>query len=467
MKTNTSIILASVLLISGCSMTPTLEVKSPELPKELIKSETNSSIDATWWNAYNDSTLNALIEEALTNNDDYKISISKLGEAEALLGLKEAERYPSINLGSSINRQKTSGESNQPNAKAIYNTYQLSGSVGYELDLWGKLKNLRDASYSEYQATAADRDTIRLSLVAGVVESYINIISFNRQISLYEEKAKLYQDEYAYREQQHRFGAIDPLTLEQAHSQLADIRLSLEEIKESKQLSENTLALLIGRSPKSMREKRFIIGKEFPKPLKIPSIIPSEILQQRPDIRSSEEHLRALNANIGVAKSAYFPSISLTGNLGVESSQLGNLFRNSATFWGIGPSISVPLLDFGRINNQVKNAEAQKNTSEIQYAKTVKNAFKEVYDALKKIEASEKKLSAQEEVSTSKQKVVDLSKIRYDAGYVDYLNVIDAKNKLLDAEQNKIILQAQMIVNQITLYKVLGGGWDISSFRGL
>lgn len=463
MKTNVSILLASILLISGCSLTPHLEVKLPELPKELVKSETNTSIDATWWNAYNDSTLNALIEEALINNDDYKIAISKLGEAEALLGLKEAERYPNVNLSSSVNRQKTSGESNQPYAKAIYNTYQLSGSAGYELDLWGKLKNLRDASYSEYQATAADRDTVRLSLIAGVVETYINIISFNRQISLYEEKVNLYQDEYAYREKQYRFGEIDPLTFEQARSQIADIRLALEGIKESKQLSENTLALLIGRTPKSMREKGFVIGNEFPKPLKIPLIIPSEVLQQRPDIRSAEEHLRAANANIGAAKAAYFPSISLTGNIGVESSQLGNLFQNSATFWGIGPSVSVPLLDFGRINNQVKNVEEQKETSKIQYVKTVKNAFKEVYDSLKKIEASQKKLSAQEEVLTSKQKVVEISNIRYNTGYVDYLNVIDAKNKLLDAEQNKIILQAQRIVNQITLYKALGGGWEKAS----
>ncbi|MDD2837932.1 MAG: TolC family protein, partial [Sulfuricurvum sp.] len=142
MQNNVSILLISILLISGCSLTPNLEMKSPELPTELIKSETNSSIDASWWNAYNDSLLNALIEEAIENNDDYKIAVSKLSEAEALLGLNESERYPSVSGGTSINRQKTSQEANQIAGQNIYDTYQVSASVKYEMDLWGKLKGL-------------------------------------------------------------------------------------------------------------------------------------------------------------------------------------------------------------------------------------------------------------------------------------------------------------------------------------
>ncbi|MDD3596274.1 efflux transporter outer membrane subunit [Sulfuricurvum sp.] len=459
MQNNVSILLISILLISGCSLTPNLEMKSPELPTELIKSETNSSIDASWWNAYNDSLLNALIEEAIENNDDYKIAVSKLSEAEALLGLNESERYPSVSGGTSINRQKTSQEANQIAGQNIYDTYQVSASVKYEMDLWGKLKGLRDAAYSQYHATAADRDTVRLSLIANVAETYINLVAINQHLFLLEEKIKLYQDEFSYRRQQYRFGAIDFMTLEQARVQVIETKLLLEQYKESKELSENALALLIGRTPKSMIDKGFIVKKDFPKPLNIPTFLPSEILQQRPDIRSAEEHLRAINFNIGVARAAYFPSISLTGNIGVESSQLGNLFQNSANFWGIGPSVSVPIFDFGRIDKQIKNVEAQKETSEIVYAKTVKNAFNEIYDSLKKIEATQKKFDFQEEVLIANRKVAEFSNIRYSEGYVDYLNVIDAKNKLLSAEQNKIDLQAKMIINQITLYKALGGGW--------
>lgn len=460
MKTKISIALLVIVLISGCSISTPLEVKPQELPDKLLPSKCNSSISAVWWKAYNDPVLNDLIEEALKGNDDYKVAISKLWEAEALLGLKNAERYPTLNLGTSINRQKTSSEINQDKGNTLSTTYQVSLGTGYEIDLWGKLKNLEYAAYSEYQATLADRDTVRISLIAAVAEAYVNLISINRQILVLEEKVKLYESELAYNEYQHRFGAVDAMTLEQSHGQVADVKLSLEQLKESKSLSENALALLVGRSPKSMQENGFLIGNQLPISLEIPSGIPSEILQQRPDIRSAEEHLRAAHANVDAAKAAYFPSISLTGNIGSESTNLGKSFQNSANFLNIGSFISMPIFDFGRIDNQIENLKAQKNTSELMYAKTVRNAFKEVFDSLKKIEILQKKLILQEEALSANRKVESLSTIRYNEGYVDYLNVIDAKNRLLSAEQNTIDLQMQMIIHQITLYKVFGGGWN-------
>jgi len=461
LKTKIAIALFAIVLISGCSISTPLEVKPPELPDKLLPSKSNSSISAAWWKAYNDPVLNDLIEEALKNNDDYKVAISKLWEAEALLGLKKAERYPTLNLGSSINRQKTSSETNQANDNNTLSTttYQVSLGAGYEIDLWGRLKNLQNAAYSEYQATLADRDTVRISLIAAVAEGYVNLVSINRQICLLEEKVKLYDSELAYNEHQHRFGAIDAMTLEQSRGQVAEVKLSLEQLKETKSLSENALALLVGRSPKSMQENGFLIGNQLPKSVEIPGGIPSEIVQQRPDIRSAEEHLRAAHANVDAAKAAYFPSISLTGNIGSESTNFGKLFQNSANFLNIGSFVSIPIFDFGRIDNQIENLKAQKNTGELMYAKTVRNAFKEVFDSLKKIEVLQKKRILQEEALSANRKVESLSIIRYNEGYVDYLNVIDAKNRLLSVEQNTIDIQTQMLIHQITLYKAFGGGW--------
>ncbi|MCJ7765005.1 MAG: TolC family protein, partial [Thiovulaceae bacterium] len=176
---------------------------------------------------------------------------------------------------------------------------------------------------------------------------------------------------------------------------------------------------------------------------------------------AAEERLRAANATIGVAKAAYFPSISLTGTAGFESTQLGTLMRSSAGMWGFGPSLNVPLFDFGRIENSVKGAEAQKNAALIIYGKTVKNAFKEVYDVLKKIEISEAKLSAQSEETKALQKVLTLSEKRFDSGYSSYLDVVAAKRGLLNSRINKIALNAELVINQITLYKALGGGWKL------
>lgn len=446
-------------IFGGCSFTPDLEIPVQELPKHLTESGASSEVDSTWWKQYNDPILSKLIDEALQNSDDLKSSVAKLAQAEAILGLSESNRYPTLNGTGAYSRQKTSGESVPSNGTMIYSSYRLSASAAYEVDLWERLKNLRDADFSKYRSTAADMDTVHLSLICSVAEAYINLISYNRQIALLEEKKSLYLIEYDYRKKQAQFGEIDPLTVEQAHSLYADADLSFEKLLESRKLAENALALLIGRSPKAIGDEGILVGTEFPKFLQLPSILPSEVLNRRPDIRSAEEMLRASNANIGAVKATYFPNISLTGNVGLESGQLGHLMQNSASFWGIGPSISVPLFDFGRIDNQVKSAEAQRDGYMIAYVKTVKNAFKEVYDSLQQIASSKRKIAAQNESKDAYAKVADLARIRYEAGYVDYLNLSVARVNLLNAQQNAITLNAEMFVNQINFYKAIGGGW--------
>lgn len=460
MKRNIPLLLATALAIGGCSLAPNLQIQTPELPA--AKGDTNATeriVTAEWWKRYQDPSLDALIDEALRNSDDLKLSISNVNTAKALLGLSEAQRYPTLNASASATRQKTSEESLSPMGGMIYNTYGLSATLGYEIDFWGKLKNQENAALSEFTATQAERDTVRITLVSSVAEAYFNLVAIKRQIEITEQSVEAFKEGYEYRLRQHRFGEIDPMTAEQAHTLYANAKLSLEGLKESKSLNENALALLVGRTPKEIGEMGFTTVTELPKPLSIPAGIPSDLLQRRPDIRSAEEMLRAANANIGVAKAAYFPSISSSGNIGLESSELNRLMQNSAGVWGIGPSLNVPLLDFGRIKNQVESTESKKETAQIQYAKSVKNAFKEVYDSLKKIESSNAKITAQEEGRNAYVKLLSLSQMRYDAGYVDYLNVLDAKRGELDAQVNLVGLQVQQLANQITLYKALGGGW--------
>lgn len=460
MKSNVLLLLATALAIGGCSLAPNLQIRTPELPA--AKGDTNTTeriVTAEWWKRYQDPSLDALIDEALRNSDDLKLSISNVNTAKALLGLSEAQRYPTLNASASATRQKTSEESLSPMGGMIYNTYGLSATLGYEIDFWGKLKNQENAALAEFTASQADRDTVRITLVSSVAEAYFNLVAIKRQIEITEQSVEAFKEGYEYRLRQHRFGEIDPMTAEQAHTLYANAKLSLEGLKESKSLNENALALLVGRTPKEMDERTIATVNELPHPLAIPADIPSDLLQRRPDIRSAEEMLRAANANIGVAKAAYFPSISSSGNIGLESSELNRLMQNSAGVWGIGPSLNVPLLDFGRIKNQVESTESKKETAQIQYAKSVKNAFKEVYDSLKKIESSRAKITAQEESRDAYVKLLSLSQMRYDAGYVDYLNVLDAKRGELDAQVNLVGLQVQQLANQITLYKALGGGW--------
>ncbi|MEJ2501684.1 MAG: efflux transporter outer membrane subunit, partial [Campylobacterales bacterium] len=211
--------------------------------------------------------------------------------------------------------------------------------------------------------------------------------------------------------------------------------------------------------PKAMLSSGYKTAAVLPEPLAVPSDLTSKLLERRPDILAAEARLRSANAAIGVAKAAYFPTISLTGTAGYSSTEFDTLVNSSAQFWGFGPSLYVPLLDFGRIKSSIEEAEAKKDEAVTAYAQTVRTAFKEVYDALVKLRASEEKTAAQKEANTALEKVLTLSQRRFDSGYGTYLEVIEAKRALLASRLDLIQLESALITNQVTLYKALGGGW--------
>ncbi|MHC3994815.1 efflux transporter outer membrane subunit [Thiomicrolovo sp. ZZH C-3] len=463
MNTHKLLSLAAALwLLGGCSMAPKLSVTPPELPEQNAASADSnaSTVGATWWKAFKDETLNALVDEALHNNDDLKIAASRVAQAAASLGFSRAERYPTLDGGASAYRQKTSGETLSPFSGFSYNSFDLSVTAAYELDFWGKYKNLEAAARGELIATDADRETVRIGLIAGVAELYFNLVSLRRQITVTEETVQAFKESYEYRSRQFRHGAIDELTLQQSHALYATAKVSLAGLREEHALAENAMGILLGRSPKALLEAAYDTVNVLPEPQPVPADLTSGLLERRPDILAAESRLRTANATIGVAKAAYFPTISLTGTAGYSSSELDNLLNASAQMWGLGATLYVPLLDFGRIENSVNEAEAKKDEAVMVYAQTVKAAFKEVYDALAKIRAADEKLTAQEEANTALEKVLGLSQRRFDSGYGTYLEVIDAKRALLASRLNLVQLSAARITNQISLYKALGGGWE-------
>ena len=449
-------------LFTGCSMAPKLEITPPALPENntTAASEAANAVNMKWWEGYNDPTLNAFIEEALGNNEDLKMAASRVAQAAAALGYSRAERYPRIDGGADANRQQTSGESFSPFAGFIYNNFDLSVSAAYEFDFWGKYRNLEAAARAQLFATEADRETVRISLVSSVAEMYFNLISLHQQVKVTEETVQAYKESYEYRARQFSKGVIDGLTLEQSHALYASAKVSLAGLREERTLAENAMGILLGRSPKALLQARYDTALALPQPLAIPADMTSKLLERRPDIVSAEENLRAANATIGVAKAAYFPTISLTGSAGVSSSDLDNLMNSSAKTWGIGASLYVPLLDFGRISSTVEEAEARKDEAVSAYAQTVKVAFKEVYDSLAKIGAANEKVVAQDEAKVALEKALRLSQTRFDSGYGTYLDVIEAKRALLAANLNLVQFNAALVTNQISLYKALGGGWE-------
>lgn len=454
---------AALWLVSGCSMAPKLEITPPELPDQNATNDRNATsavIDARWWETYNDPVLNAVIEEALQHNDDLKVAAARVAQAAAALGFSRAERYPTIGANASGYRQQTSGEMLSPFAGVTYNSFDLSVSAAYEFDFWGKYKNLEASARAQFIASNADRETVRISLIASTAELYFNLISLRRQITVTEQTVQAYKESFEYRERQFNHGVIDELTLQQSRALYASAKVALAGLHEEHLLAENAMGILLGRSPKALLAAAYTAASDLPEPLEVPEHLTSKLLERRPDVLAAEAQLRSANAAIGVARAAYFPTISLTGSAGYSSTDLDTLMNSSAQLWGFGPSLYVPLLDFGRISNNVEEAEAKKDEAVAAYAQTVKTAFKEVYDALAKLRAAREKITAQDEANNALEKVLTLSQQRFDSGYGTYLEVIEAKRALLASRLNLIQLDAALIANQVTLYKALGGGWE-------
>ncbi|MCD6130143.1 MAG: efflux transporter outer membrane subunit [Deltaproteobacteria bacterium] len=462
MKNKTLILwISAILLLSSCSFTPKLSTLKMDLPSKYDnKTAQKQIINVNWWKNFNDSNLNKLIEEALKNNDDLKLAVVRVEEAWAYLGLSKANLYPTINAAASGYRQKTSNETLPKDTGTIFNNFSLSSSVGYELDLWGKLRNQKKAALSSLLASEANREAVKLSLVSNVANIYFNLVSINKQLQIAEKSVKSFKETYKYRQKQCKYGVANELVAKQAKAQYANAKVLAESLKEAKVIQMSALSVLLGRSPKEIFENKFALNQALPEPVKIPAALPSSLLEDRPDIKVAEENLRAKNALIGVARAAYFPNISLTGLFGYNSENLSDLIQSSAKIWGVGPSATIPIFDFGRIKSNVKITEAEKKAALVQYTQTVKNAFKEVFDALKKVKISKQKLKAQKEEAEALKRTLYLSQKRFDNGYSSYLEVLDAQRGFLNARLNLARFNTEVITNEITLYKALGGGWS-------
>jgi HAE1 family hydrophobic/amphiphilic exporter-1/multidrug efflux pump len=454
------------LFFHSCSLAP--EYKKPEIPlPENLKieekiSENTTKVDAIyvkWWENFGDPFLNKLIEEALKNNDDLKIYVARVEQALANLRFSKAELYPEITYSISAKRERYSEEMYEFMA-GTENIFNLSATVSYELDLWKRLRNEERASFSRFLAARAERDAFQISLISNVATLYFDLIAVEKKLRIAENFLEVQKNIYEFRKKQYQNGLVDELVVEQAKAEYEATRLKVEDLRNQKENLKTSLSLLIGRNPREIFEKEVTIAGDLPKPLPIPSALPSTILQKRPDIIAAEERLKAVNFEIGVARSAYFPLISLTGAYGFESMELSNLIKHSASVWNLGAIITGTILDFGRTKSMVELKEAEKKEALYNYVKTVKTAFKEVYDALANLSSTYKKLSSQQNQVNTLEKVLNLSEKKFEKGLTDHLTVLIAQRDYLNSQLNLISLKAELLKNYVYLYKALGGGWQ-------
>jgi len=455
--------LICLLFLGGCSLKPELQVPSLELPQSQQEA---LHVNASWWEKFGDAKLNALIEEALNNNDEIKLSALRILKAKQAYGLSDASLYPTLNATAGSSRQKTSDETYQHNRNE-YTDNTMALNLGYEIDFWGKLSNQAQSNWELYLASNAAAQTVKNTLIHEITLAYFNLASLHERLNIIDETIQTYKAVYDFRSKQLKLGSINELLVSQAQAQYLNAINLKSSLVESKKLQENALLILLGKSPKALFEANGMSTHTLPKPIEIAQGIPSSILENRPDIQEALSNLKSKNALIGVEKAAYFPSISLTGSFGQQSESLDNILKSSANRWSFGPSLSVPIFDFERIKTRVALSQTDLQSSLIAYEQTVKKAYKEVSDALLRNAILKEKVLTQEEETAAYSKALSLSTKRFNAGAITYLEVLDAQKGFLNAQLNGVSTKQSYLVSQAELFKAMGSGWNEKDLLGV
>ena len=460
MRKTTLISFVTLVILSGCSMAPELQTPTIDLPKETINT---LPIEKSWWKQFNDPTLDVLIQEAFANNSDVKLAALKVLKARQAYGLSDANLYPSLNANAGANKQKTSDEAySTKNKGARYKDFNMGLTLGYEIDLWGKLASQSEANWAAYLSTKAAEETVRNTLINELIVAYFNLASLDERIRILDKTALAYQQTYEFRLRQYEQGSINELLANQTKAQYNNTLSAKESLIESKKIQESALAILLGKSPAEFFNQSSKLTPKLPEPLTIPAGIPSSLLESRPDIAEALENLKSKNALIGVEKASYFPSISLTGTYGQQSDSLDNILKSSATRWSFGPSLSVPIFDFGRIKTRVEISETDLQTALVSYEQTVKKAYKELSDALARQYSAQNRIGFSRAEMNAYEQTLSIATKRFDVGATSSLEVIDAQKNLLNAELTLVSTKQALLASQAELFKTLGSGWNSS-----
>jgi len=464
MNKNWLFILGLVALVGGCTMMP--KYKRPAAP--VSESWTTNSAPATatntaaadidWREFFDDPRLQKLISLALENNRDLRIAALRVAEARAQYRIKRADLFPGFQGDADYSRQQFSSAATTFNGGSVITTYTLDVGASYEVDLFGRVRSLKMQALEKYFATEEARKSSQIALVSEVATEYLT------QLRLREAKALANQTLAAVKSSydliKHRFdaGAASELDLRTAEGQVQTVRVNAAGFLQLLAESENTLVLLVGQPLPSDLPP----GKPFQRQQlleDLPAGVPSEMLQRRPDILAAEHTLKAANADIGAARAAFFPRILLTGSGGTASAKLTDLFTGPSATWNFSPQITIPIFDFGGTRGKLAVSKIDKQIEINNYEKAIQTAFREVANALATRSILDEKLKAQELLVNAEQKRFDLTTARYQQGVDSYVDVLLAQQDLYSAQQNLLEFQAARLLNAVTLYRSLGGGW--------
>ena len=452
---------ALALWLGACSLAPHQNPPLPALPagwNDPVLDAATSPPAADWWRQFGDAELNRLVAQALDANLDLALAAARVEEARALLAGARAELWPTLDAQADASRQRGAATTG---SGQVRNLYSVAGVLGYELDLFGRLRSASDAARARLLESAYTADAMRLTVVTDVVGAYLDLRSAERQLAITEATVIAREQALELERARLRLGAGTELTLRQAEAELASTRALAASLRDTVSRSGTALAVLTGATPKALIESPPPPGEfsTLALPAALPRVLPSELLQRRPDIRAAEAALRAADADIGTARAQWFPRISLTALIGSDALRVGDLFGGPAYNWSLGSSLVAPLLDFGRVKAQVEGAQARRQQAEILYRQTVQTAFAEVRDALSMLREAQARERVQTEAVRALERALALAELQYRSGRGLYLDVLVAQRSLLSAQIDQTTAAHDARLATTTLFKALGGGW--------
>jgi multidrug efflux system outer membrane protein len=453
--------LVLAVLLCGCMVGPDYEPPTIEMPPAFRyeAAEVRETANTDWWKALQDPVLEALVDEALANNLTVKVAAANILQAAGVLTQVRSPLFPQITYNGGAVRQRSSESGSSPLSSLVENPqkdFQLAAGVNWEIDLWGRIRRLSEAARADLLATREARRGVILSLVAAVSDSYIQLRGLDAQLEIANRTMEAYGESVRLFELQFKHGQVSMMTVEQARSQYQTAASAIPQIESQIAQTENALSILVGRNPGPIRRGRSIQDLALPA---IPAGLPSQLLERRPDLAQAEQNLIAANAQIGAAKALYFPSVSLTGILGTQSSELSDLFSGPARTWSYSGSFAGPIFTAGAISGQVKQAEAGRQAALLSYRNAILNAFSDVENALVSRRKLSDQLGAQKNLVASLREYARLAWMQYDGGYTPYLTVLNAESQLFPAELNYAQTKTALLIAYVNLYKAMGGGW--------
>lgn len=457
-----ALLAVACVCLAACSLAPEPDTPELVLPPSGWQLSGAGTVrqDGAWWQIYDDAGLTGLVNEVLAYNSDIQLAQARVAEARAVSGYAAAQRLPSVSAAAAHTRSDP-GTGLFPVSVGAGDVNAVGGLLSFEVDLWGRLANMHRAARERFLAEGANARTVSIAITAETAADYFTVAALNQQIGVTRKLLSNRQEALRLEKLRLDHGVSDALAYQQSDAQLSAIKARLPLLEQQREHVLSGLAVLMGKSPAEIMAGRVFAGADqsvLPALPPLPARDASEVVVARPDIIAGEHRLAAAGANIGVARAAYLPRLSVSALLGALSGNLDTLLNSDSRLWGTQVNATVPLLDFGRIRAQIDAAQAQEKQAYIAYGKTVRVAFGEIRDALVARDRLSQALTGQERQLAAANETVRLMRRRLGAGDVGASDVLEAERGQLEAEAATVDLHRQLLQSSVALYKALGAG---------